>query len=47
MVHNADIAVKYYTRFLRDIEALGPALPFASFTRRAVVDLIESYTKPH
>lgn len=38
---------KYYVRFLRDIEALGPALPFASFTRRAVVDYIESYEKPH
>ena len=25
--------VKYYKRFLREIEALGPALPFASFTR--------------
>jgi hypothetical protein len=37
--------VKYYKRFLRDIEALGPALPFSSFTRRAVVDFIESYTK--
>jgi len=30
--------VKYYARFLRDIEGLGPALPFASFTRRVVVD---------
>ncbi len=39
--------VKYYVRFLRDIEALGPALPFASFTRRAVVDFIESYPKAH
>src|SRR5437588_4634207 len=37
--------VKYYNRFLREIEALGPALPFASFTRRAVVDFIESYPK--
>src|SRR5438270_14035912 len=37
--------VKYYKRFLREIETLGPALPFASFTRRAVVDLIESYPK--
>jgi hypothetical protein len=37
--------VKYYKRFLRDIEALGPALPFSSFTRRAVVDFIESYSK--
>src|SRR6516164_6451267 len=37
--------VKYYKRFLRDIEALGPALPFSSFTRRAVVDFIEGYRK--
>jgi hypothetical protein len=35
--------VKYYRRFLRDIEALGPSLPFASFTRRATVDFIETY----
>jgi len=39
--------VKYYNRFLREIEALGPDLPFASFTRRAVVDFIESYPKAH
>jgi integrase len=32
---------------LRDIEVLGPALPFTSFTRRAVVDFIETYAKPH
>lgn len=38
---------RYYRRFLRDIEALGPALPFASFTRRAVVDFIGTYPKPH
>src|SRR5262249_5086884 len=38
---------KYYKRFLREIEALGPHLPFASFTRRAVVDFIESYEKAH
>jgi integrase len=38
---------KYYRRYLRDIEALGPRLPFASFSRRAVVDFIESYAKPH
>ncbi len=37
--------VKYYKRFLREVEALGPDLPFASFTRRAVVDFIESYEK--
>ena len=39
--------VKYYRRFLREIEALGPALPFASFTRRVVVNFIETYTKRH
>jgi hypothetical protein len=39
--------VKYYKRFLRDIEALGPILPFTSFTRRAVVDFIETYAKRH
>jgi Phage integrase family len=39
--------VKYYKRFLGEIGALGPALPFASFTRRAVVDFIETYAKPH
>ena len=39
--------VKYYNRFLREIEALGPDLPFASFTRRAVVDFIETYSKAH
>jgi integrase len=38
---------KYYNRFLREIEALGRDLPFASFTRRAVVDFIESYSKSH
>lgn len=40
--------VKYYKRYLRDIEALGPALPFAeAFTRRAVVDFLESYAARH
>jgi len=39
--------LKYYRRFLRDIEGLGPALPFSAFTRRAVVDFIESYEKAH
>jgi hypothetical protein len=39
--------VKYYRRFLREIEALGSDLPFASFTRRAVVDFIETYSKAH
>jgi integrase len=37
--------VAYYKRYLRDIEALGSDLPFASFTRRAVVDFLESYPK--
>jgi integrase len=37
--------LKYYRRFLRDIEALGAALPFASFTRRATVDFVETYSK--
>jgi len=39
--------VLYYKRYLREIEALGAALPFASFTRKAVVDFIETYGKPH
>jgi integrase len=39
--------VKYYMRYLREIEALGPSLPFASFTRQAVVDFIETYSKVH
>ena len=39
--------VKYYRRFLREIEAIGPDLPFASFTRRAVVDFLETYSKAH
>lgn len=38
---------KYYDRFLHEIGALGPHLPFASFTRRAVVDFIETYSKVH
>jgi integrase len=37
--------LKYYARFLRDIEALGATLPFASFTRRATVDFVETYSK--
>jgi integrase len=39
--------VKYYKRYLREIEALGPGLPFASFTRQAIVDFIETYPKVH
>jgi len=39
---------KYYKRYLRDIEALGPQLPFAeAFTRRAVVDFLETYSARH
>jgi integrase len=39
---------RYYERYLRDIEALGPDLPFkTAFTRRAVVDFVETYEKPH
>jgi integrase len=38
-------SVKYYRRFLRDIELLGPTIPFASFTRRATVDFVETYSK--
>ena len=39
--------VRCYRRFLPEIEALGPDLPFASFTRRAVVEFIETYSKAH
>jgi integrase len=42
----ATSTVKYYKRFLRDIESLGPHLPFNAFTRQAVIDLIESYDRP-
>ena len=38
--------IAYYKRYLRDVEALGSSLPFASFTRRAVVDFIETYPRP-
>jgi hypothetical protein len=38
---------KYYNRYIRDIEALGPRLSFTSFTRQAVVDFIESYPARH
>jgi hypothetical protein len=40
-------SIKTYKRFLRDIENLGRALPFSSFTRRAVVDFVDSYAKTH
>jgi hypothetical protein len=36
---------KTYKRFLADVEKLGMTLPFASFTRRAVVDFVESYPR--
>jgi hypothetical protein len=40
--------VKYYKRYLRDIEALGLQLDFAAaFTRRAVVDFLETYPARH
>src|SRR5215472_4235027 len=34
---------KSYKRYLGDVEKLGANLPFSSFTRRAVIDFIESY----
>jgi integrase len=40
-------SIKAYKRFLRDIENLGRTLPFTSFTRRAVVDFVDSYPKTH
>jgi integrase len=40
----AAATVKYYERFLREIEALGGHLPFArAWTRRAVIDFIEKH----
>jgi integrase len=39
-------SLKYYNRFLKEIEALGPHLMFKAFTRQAVVDLVESYERP-
>lgn len=39
--------VKYYVRFLREIEDLGPALPFSYFTRKQVIDFIQTYEKSH
>lgn len=35
--------LKYYNRYLRDIESLGPALPFAIFDRRMVIDFCDGY----
>jgi integrase len=46
-IEHASGTKRYYDRYLREIEALGAALPFSSFTRRAVVDFIESYKKAH
>lgn len=39
--------VKYYKRYLRDIEALGPALSFTGLTRQVVVDFLESFPARH
>lgn len=36
--------LKYYNRYLKDIEALGRSEPFESITRRDVIDFVESYT---
>lgn len=34
---------KYYKRFLREIESIGPRLPFTALTRQAVIDFIETF----
>jgi integrase len=39
--------VKYYKRYLRDIEALGPALSFAGLTRQVVVDFLDTFPARH
>jgi integrase len=39
--------VKYYDRYLADIEALGPGDPFSEIDREMIVDFIETYPKPH
>lgn len=36
--------LKYYNRYLKDIEALGRSEPFDAITRRDVIDFVESYT---
>ena len=42
----APSTVRYYDRFLREIEALGGHLPFGqAWTRRAVIDFIESHPR--
>jgi integrase len=38
---------KYYSRFLRDIEALGRGELFADWTRPLIVDFIKAYPKAH
>ncbi len=35
--------LKYYNRYLRDIEELGKTLPFAIFDRRMVIDFCDGY----
>lgn len=39
--------IKYYKRYLRDIESLGAHLPFSAFSRQEVIDFIESYPAVH
>ena len=39
--------VKYYKRYLRDIEALGPALSFAGLSRQVVVDFLDTFPARH
>lgn len=38
---------KYYSRFLRDIEALGRGEQFAEWTRPLIIDFIKAYPKAH
>jgi Phage integrase family len=40
-------SVRNYRPFIADILATGSALPFSSFTRRAVVEYVESYPRKH
>jgi len=37
--------LKYYGRYLREVEDLGKMLPFRAFDRRMVVDFVETFTK--
>ena len=39
--------VKYYKRFLNEIENLGPKLPFSHFTRKNTVDFLGLFDKAH